>query len=80
MNLRFLTVITAGAIALSGAAFAAFTDVDADGDGVLSADEFVSGFPDATEEIFTATDLNADGAISEEEHAAAVDAGILPAE
>ena len=78
---RLLTVTAATALTLSaGAALAAFSDADSDGDGVLSADEFVAAFPDATQEIFVAIDLNADGSIAEEEHAAAVDAGLLPEE
>ncbi|MHA3914465.1 EF-hand domain-containing protein [Halovulum sp. GXIMD14793] len=64
---------------LGGAAWAAFSDVDADQDGYLSAEEFVAAFPNATEDTFQAADTNADGMISEAEHVAAVDAGLLPA-
>ncbi|QHQ34143.1 EF-hand domain-containing protein [Algicella marina] len=72
--------VLAGTLAMGGAAFAEFADVDADGDGLLSAEEFVAAFPDATEATYLAADTDADGMVSEEEHGAAVDAGILPAE
>lgn len=78
-KISFVPALVA-ALGFGGIAFAAFTDVDTDQDGYLSAEEFVSAFPEATEEIFSATDTNADGMISEEEHVAAVDAGLLPAE
>lgn len=68
-------VLTAGT-----AAFAAFADLDADGDGALSAAEFTTAFPDISGDVFLTIDANADGVISEDEHVAAVDAGLLPAE
>ncbi len=67
------------ALVLGGAAFAAFSDADADQDGYLSAEEFTTAFPDATEDLFQAADIDADGKISEQEHVVAVDAGLLPA-
>ncbi len=72
--------VFAGTLAMSGMALAAFADADTDGDGQLSAEEFVAAFPDLTEATYLATDTNADGMVSEEEHSAAVEAGILPAE
>lgn len=69
-----------GMLALGSAAFAAFSDVDTDGDGAITGAEMLAAFPDATAETMAAVDVNADGTISEEEYVAAVDAGILPAE
>ncbi|MEO0386058.1 MAG: EF-hand domain-containing protein [Pseudomonadota bacterium] len=64
----------------ASAAFAAFSDVDADGDGAITAVEFTTAFPDLESGSFVAADANADGVITEDEHVAAVDAGILPAD
>ncbi len=72
--------VLVGTFAMGSAAFADFAGADADGDGMLSAEEFVAAFPDATEATYLAADTDADGMVSEEEHTAAVDAGILPAE
>ena len=78
--LKNLTVLIAsGVIASAGAAYAAsFTDVDANGDGVITQEEFAAAYPDAGEEAMASVDSNGDGQISEEEHAAAVEAGLLP--
>lgn len=78
MRISAMIPATLAALMLGGTAFAAFSDVDADQDGYLSAEEFVAAFPDATEDMFQAADADADGMISEEEHIAAVDAGLLP--
>lgn len=64
----------------AGSAFAAFSDMDANGDGALSVDEFATAFPDASTDAFAAIDVNADGGVTEEEYVAAVEAGVLPAE
>lgn len=78
--LKKLTVLIAsGVIASAGAAYAgSFTDVDADGDGVITQEEFAAAYPDVGEDAMAAVDANGDGQISEDEHAAAVDAGLLP--
>lgn len=79
--LKKLTVLIAsGVIASAGAAYAAsFADVDANGDGVISQEEFAAAYPDAGADVMASIDTNGDGQISEEEHAAAVEAGLLPA-
>ncbi len=80
MKSRITIALAAGLIATAGTALAAFSDIDTDGDGALSGEEFVAAFPDLTGEHFVTIDLNADGAITEDEHIAAVEAGLLPAE
>lgn len=75
-----LIASTTAIVFAASAAFAAFGDLDTDGDGGLSVEEFGTAFPDMSGDIFVSLDVNADGVISEEEHLAAVDAGILPAE
>lgn len=75
------TTVIAGALGLAGvAAAASFSEVDANGDGALSQDEFASAYPEAGEDIWIQIDANADGQVTEDEHQAAVDAGLLPAE
>ncbi|EDM73442.1 hypothetical protein RAZWK3B_04440 [Roseobacter sp. AzwK-3b] len=63
------------AIALPGAVLA---EMDANGDGAVTMSEFQDAYPDAEAGTFPALDTDADGALSEAEIAAAVDAGILP--
>lgn len=64
--------------ALSGAGFAAMSDVDTDGDGVASFTELLAVYPTLTEDGFSAIDANADGVIDEAEMTAAQDAGLIP--
>jgi hypothetical protein len=79
-RLIWMTVI-AGTLSLAGVAGAApFAEVDANGDGAVSQEEFASAYPDAGEEAWTQIDANADGQVTEDEHQAAVAAGVLPAE
>jgi len=52
-------------------------DTDTNGDGVLSFDELVAVFPDATEELFMFVDVNSDGAIDAGELFDALAAGVL---
>lgn len=63
------------AIALPGAVLA---EMDANGDGAVTMSEFQDAYPDAEAGTFSAVDTNADGALSEEEISAAIDAGKLP--
>jgi len=78
---RLFTLLAVGAIGLGGAAYAAsFADIDANGDGSISQDEFAAAYPDASADAWTAADANGDGMLSEEEHVAAVQQGVLPAE
>lgn len=79
-RLIWMTVI-AGTLGLAGVASAApFAEVDANGDGAISQDEFAAAYPEAGEEGWTQVDANADGQLTEDEHQAAVEAGLLPAE
>ena len=52
---------------------------DTDGDGLVSMDEFAVAWPDLAADSFTLVDANADGMLDADEIAAAVDAGLLPA-
>jgi Ca2+-binding EF-hand superfamily protein len=80
MRKFYPAVLATGLIAISTAAFAAFGDYDSDGDGALNGEEFIAAYPDLTGEDFVKVDVNADGAITEDELVAAVEAGLLPAE
>jgi hypothetical protein len=71
--------ILAGLLGL-GVATAAMAQVeDTDGDGVYSMEELMVAYPSLTEDLFTTIDGNGDGAVDEEELAAALDAGVLVA-
>jgi len=72
-------IIAAGLILFGAAAAFAMTDMDSDGDGTLSIEEFLESYPTLTAVEFEAADANADGVIDSDEHTAAVSAGILPA-
>ena len=80
--MRKLAILFAvSAFGLAGAAHAAsFAEIDANGDGVIDAEEFAAAYPDAGADAMTAADLNGDGLLSSEEHVAAVEAGVLPAQ
>lgn len=65
-------------VALSAAAWAQ-SDLDTNGDGMLTLDEVQAAYPDVTAEDFSAMDTNADGALSDDEVKAAIDAGQMPA-
>jgi len=67
------TIITG----LTVASFAA-TEVDANGDGMLTLDEVNTAFPDIKADAFSAMDVNADGVLDTSEVAAAQEAGLLP--
>ena len=72
--------IIAACLMLGGAAAAfAMTEMDTDGDGNLSIEEFLGAYPTLTAVEFEAADANADGVIDADEHGAAVTAGVLPA-
>jgi len=57
----------------------AATEVDADGDGLLTIAEVQAVYPDMTAEQFNQIDANADGALDDVEVQAAQDAGLMPA-
>lgn len=76
--LKELTAATF-AIALTLPAAALASDaMDADGDGLVSAEEFAAANPDAAEGTFEQIDTNADGALADDEISAAREAGVLP--
>lgn len=52
-------------------------ELDADGDGMLSFEELLAGYPALTEETYGTMDSNSDGAIDADELAAAEEAGLI---
>lgn len=72
-----IIAITVACVALIGAAFAQSMAEDTDGDGVYSMDEMRAGYPDVSDEVLVQIDVNEDGAIDEEELAAAIAVGLL---
>lgn len=64
-------------VALPAAGFAA-TDMDTDGDGNVSMDEFSAAMPEAGDVVFTEADTDGDGMLSEDEVTAARENGVLP--
>lgn len=54
------------------------TEVDANGDGLLSMAEVQAVYVDVTAEQFAAMDINDDGALEDAEVRAAQEAGLLP--
>lgn len=74
-TLMLTAVIAMGLAAPSWSA----TEVDANGDGMLTLDEVQAVFPEITVDTFTAMDVNADGALDDDEVLAAQNAGVLPA-
>ncbi len=78
---KLMVLLAAGSIGTAGAAYAAsFGDIDADGDGAVTQEEFAAAYLEAGEDAWTQADANGDGQLDMEEHQAAVDAGVLPAE
>ena len=69
-------IVAAGLASPSWAA----TEIDADGDGMLSLEEVQAVYPDVTEEQFTEMDVNGDGALDDDEVTAAQEAGTMPKE
>lgn len=57
---------------------ATFAEVDSDGDGAVSPGEFVAAYPDLSADDWNAVDTDADGMLTEQEHQAGLDDGILP--
>ena len=70
----------AGTLLLATQAFANVdAAIDTDGDGVYSMTELAVAYPELTDEMFTAIDANADGAVDAEEFQAAQESALLPA-
>lgn len=77
---KLCVMLAAGVIGFGAPAVAVtFAEIDANGDGGLSQDEFFAAYPDASEDLWVAADANADGSVTEEELQAAIEAGALPA-
>jgi hypothetical protein len=75
------TIATLTAMLFATSSFAAeFSTMDANADGVISEVEFVAAYPQANEAQLAAADLDKSGSLDEAEVAAAVAAGVLPAE
>ncbi|MDK3072490.1 hypothetical protein QO034_05135 [Sedimentitalea sp. JM2-8] len=74
---KTLTFLSSIGLALPALAMAA-TELDTNGDGLLTLDEVQVVLPDTTAESFTAMDANSDGALDVEEVGMAQDAGLLP--
>lgn len=74
-----LIAATLGVAVLAGVTGAAsFGEVDANGDGAVSQDEFAAAYPEAGEDVWAQIDANKDGQVTEDEHQAAMEAGLLP--
>lgn len=74
-TMKTITLVTASLLAVPAGAM---TNLDANGDGVLTMAELQAIYPDVTEEQFVGADSDADGLINEEELAAAREAGLIP--
>ena len=80
MMTKTLVTLAAGAVALAGLASAAeFAEMDGNGDGLVTREEFAAAFPGADDAAFMAADTNADGGLTEDELEAARESGVLPA-
>lgn len=73
---RFITtfLLSAGFASVALAA----TEIDSNGDGMVTLDEIAAVYPEVTAESFSAMDVNSDGALDADEVAAAQDSGLLP--
>ncbi|QBF31638.1 hypothetical protein [Thalassococcus sp. S3] len=79
MKTTVLTLVTTLGLALPVASMGqTSTEVDANGDGVLTIDEVQAVYPEITADAFTAMDVNADGALDNDEVLAAQEAGMMP--
>ncbi len=76
--MKKIVIQTVTVIALSATALSAQSEMDADGDGLLSYNELLAAYPEMTEENFTAIDTNSDGAVDADEMKVAEEAGLLP--
>lgn len=74
--MRTLIVLVA-TLAAAPALAQEISDLDADGDGLVTYEEMVAVAPTATQESYAAIDTNTDGLVDEAELAAAVEAGLI---
>ncbi len=68
---KILAITTVSLMAISTADAAEFSDLDINKDGVLTFEEVNSVMADVTEEVFNNIDLNQNGALDQDEFAAA---------
>ncbi len=73
------SILAAGALATTAFAAGSLTDMDTNGDGLLTVEEVQAVYPEMTAEQFSQIDVNADGAIDDAELGAAQEAGLIPA-
>ena len=74
---KFIAIaIWLGALAQSAAAM---TEIDANGDGLMTIEEVRAVFPEITAETFSAVDVNGDGALDDAEMVAGQEQGLIPA-
>ena len=74
---KFIAIaIGLGALAQSAAAM---TEIDANGDGLMTIEEVRAVFPEITAETFSAVDVNGDGALDDAEMVAGQEQGLIPA-
>ena len=71
------TVITA-AILVATPALAQITEIDTEGDELVTCEGTVAVYPNTTPEAFAQVDSSADGAVDDGELTAAIDAGLVP--
>ncbi|MBM2320909.1 MULTISPECIES: hypothetical protein [Marivita] len=74
-------IVTLGTVVAltAGLAHAQVAVEDTDSNGSYSMEELMVSYPDLTEDVFAAVDVDGDGAVSADELAAAQDAEILVA-
>ena len=78
MTSKLLATLSAAILLTPAVAFAT-TEIDANGDWLLTFDEVQAVFPEITVESFSAMDVNADGALDADDIAAAEEeAGLMP--
>ncbi len=74
---KFIAIVL-GLGFLANSAIAA-TEIDANGDGMMTIDEVQAVFPDVSTEAFAEVDTNDDGALDDAEMVAGQEQGLIPA-
>lgn len=75
--MKRILIATIATLGFATSALAFDDGFDADGDGFLSAAEMIAVYPNITAEMFNAVDTDADGLVSEEELALALENDLL---
>ncbi|ARE41990.1 hypothetical protein RGUI_3849 [Rhodovulum sp. P5] len=73
-------ILSAAILGLGTGMALAVETLDADGDGAVSFEEMRAVYPATTEDLFAQMDSDGNGTVSSDELAAAMDAGMIPAE